>query len=112
MSNAGGECSVDGCPNLAARRGLCWGHKKREQRRRTVNVDLLEKPRTPWQRLVVAMYRYIDDIEAIGVRDPQAAERRAQSRFLMAKARYDKAVLRRSEAIRVARTGAPARNRG
>jgi hypothetical protein len=55
-----GDCSVDGCPNEAAKGGYCWGHLKRGQRGSTVSTPLAVRPTSPWERLLEAALTYAD----------------------------------------------------
>lgn len=54
------NCSVDGCAKEAARGGLCWGHIKRRQRKRTVSGELRAWGRPPPQLLVDAALSVAD----------------------------------------------------
>jgi hypothetical protein len=53
-------CSVDGCYGVARRGGLCWGHVKRRTRKQTVNVLLVERPRSIFDRLQEAAITYCE----------------------------------------------------
>lgn len=52
------DCSVDGCPNPAAKSGLCEGHVKRRTRGQVVSAALKLRPRSPLERLTEAALAY------------------------------------------------------
>ena len=54
------SCSVNECVNAARRGGLCWAHVKRRSRRQPVHVNLMEKPKTPYERLLEAAFTMLD----------------------------------------------------
>lgn len=53
-------CSQSDCGEPAQRGGLCWGHVKRATRRQTVSGLLKERYRSPWDRLMEAMFAFYE----------------------------------------------------
>ena len=60
------------CPNRAVRDGLCWGHVKADQRNKSINVPLKQRPAS---RLEKAMEAGIRFLEADGEDEYERAEK-------------------------------------
>lgn len=73
------RCHVEKCLNQSARGGLCWGHVKRRQHHREVDVALARYE--PKQAVLTAIERFYDELET-------GDEARAWNRLRVSMRRY------------------------
>lgn len=82
-------CSVDDCGNEAKKAGLCWAHHKRKVRRRPLNTQIQEHPKTPWQSLLKAIDNFSEAAAETPEEDAMKAWKRIQGTLRKALDRYN-----------------------